>query len=399
MKIFLHDYCGHPFQIQLSRWLAAYGHEVCHCYSADIESPRGNLSGTTDGLSIVAIGEGKSVPKYHLIQRSLQERRYASLAAARVRAFGPDIVISGNTPPTIQAALQRTVQEAGGAFIYWLQDIYSAALDRVLPPRIPIAGHAIAAQFRAYEFSVMRKSDAVVVISEDFVERCVRQGVPREKIVVQHNWAPLEEISPAPRDNSWARANGFADKFVFLFSGTLGLKHNPRILSRLAEHLRDRDDAVVVVVSQGVGRSWLEEEARRKYLRNLALLDFQPFDQISNVFGSADVLMAILEPFAGELSVPSKILSYLCAARPLLAALPPENLAHRIVARTGAGKVVSPQDEDGFLAAVDALANDAELRRSMAAAGRAYAEETFDIDRIGERFLALFERARQATRA
>jgi colanic acid biosynthesis glycosyl transferase WcaI len=148
---------------------------------------------------------------------------------------------------------------------------------------------------------------------------------------------------------------------------------------------------VVVVVSQGVGRQWLEEEAKAKGLDNLRLFDFQPFDQLSNVFGSADVLMAILEPFAGELSVPSKILSYLCAERPLLAALPPENLASRIIARAGAGQVVAPADEIAFLAAADALFHDQDLRRRCAAAGRAYAETTFDIDRIGKRFLNLFE--------
>jgi len=307
-------------------------------------------------------------------------------------------VISGNTPPAIQAALRRAVQSRGGAFVYWLQDVYSAVLERVLPKRIPIAGRFVSGRFRKYEFGIMAKSDAVVVISEDFIKHCTRDGVARDKIIVQHNWAPLSEITPAPRDNAWARAHGFVDKFVFLFSGTLGLKHNPGLLSRLAEHFREQPDVIVAVISQGLGRAWLEEEVRTKKLENLRLFDFQPFDQLSDVLGSADVLIAILEAFAGELSVPSKILTYLCAERPLLAALPPENLASRIVASADAGKTVSPLDEDGFVAAAELLMNDPNLRQLNAASARAYAQTAFDIDRIGNHFLEIFSRARQTAR-
>jgi glycosyltransferase involved in cell wall biosynthesis len=390
MRIFVHDYCGHPFQIELSRWLAREGHQVCHCYSQDIESPRGEMSRVTPGLAVEALSQGRPVPKYKLVQRSFEERRYGTLAAARVRAFQADIVLSGNAPPAIQSALQHSVHKNGGAFVYWLQDIVSAVLDRVLPQRLPLAGRAIAARFRAYEYGVMKRSDAIVAISEDFVERCVRQGVGKEKILVQHNWAPLAEIVPVPRNNAWARKHGLADKFVFLFSGTLGLKHNPGLLSQLAESLRERDDVVVAVVSQGLGRQWLEEEAASRNLRNLKLFDFQPFDQLSNVLGSADVLTAILEPFAGELSVPSKILSYLCAERALLAALPAENLASRIVRGSGAGKIVSPSDADGFIAAAKSFIDEPGQLSKCATAGRVYAEDNFDIDRIGNRFLELF---------
>lgn len=391
VRIFVHDYCGHPFQVQLSRWLAEQGHAVHHCYSADIESPRGNLIDGQSGLTVTAIGESKQVPKYTLVRRGLQERRYANSAAACLRNFRPDVVISGNTPPTIQRHLQDAAGECGAAFVYWLQDIYSSVLDRALAERLPIVRPLVSPALRAYEFAVVRRSDAVVVISEDFVEKCVRQGLSREKIVVQHNWAPLPEITLMPKDNVWAREHDLADKFVFLFSGTLGLKHNPRLISSLAEAFRDRGDIVISVVSQGIGRRWLEDEARAKDLGNMRFFDFQPFQQMSCVLGSADVLMAILEPFAGELSVPSKILSYMCARRPILAALPAQNLASRIIKHAGAGLVVSPTDQEEFIVAAKTLSETPALRSECAAAARNFAERNFDIEQIGARFVSLFE--------
>ena len=44
MRIVMHDYSGHAFLAELSRWLADKEHEVLHLYSKDIESPCGRLA-------------------------------------------------------------------------------------------------------------------------------------------------------------------------------------------------------------------------------------------------------------------------------------------------------------------------------------------------------------------
>jgi colanic acid biosynthesis glycosyl transferase WcaI len=44
MKLVVHDYCGHPFQVQLSRNLAMRGHDVTHIYFADDPGPKGALA-------------------------------------------------------------------------------------------------------------------------------------------------------------------------------------------------------------------------------------------------------------------------------------------------------------------------------------------------------------------
>ncbi|HLA64378.1 MAG TPA: hypothetical protein VK610_08105, partial [Rhodothermales bacterium] len=92
-------------------------------------------------------------------------------------------------------------------------------------------------------------------------------------------------------------------------------------------------------------------------------------------------------------SVPSKVLSYLCAARPLLTAMPLENLASRIVAREGAGVVVAPDDLEGFVVGGRRLLDDATARTTMGANARAYAERAFAIDAITDRFEAVLDEA------
>ncbi|RXL77448.1 glycosyltransferase WbuB, partial [Citrobacter sp. AAK_AS5] len=60
-------------------------------------------------------------------------------------------------------------------------------------------------------------------------------------------WAPLHALPVRPKDTPWAKSRGFADGLTILYSGTLGLKHNPALLVRVAEHYRARGDIRVVV--------------------------------------------------------------------------------------------------------------------------------------------------------
>jgi len=182
---------------------------------------------------------------------------------------------------------------------------------------------------------------------------------------------------------------------VFLYAGTLGFKHDPTLLLDLA-HWAGRNDALVAVVSEGPVADWLAEHGGGE--PGLRLLPYQPHDRLPEVLASADVLVAVLEPEAGAFSVPSKILTYLCAARPLLVSVPAGNLAARVVERSGGGVVVRPGDRSAFLAAAGRLLEDEQARAELAKRGRAYAETEFDIESIAARFEGVLERARSARR-
>jgi glycosyltransferase involved in cell wall biosynthesis len=251
------------------------------------------------------------------------------------------------------------------------------------------AGEVVGKRFEALERSLLRQASAVVPITDDFLPLLEQWGVPSERCTVIENWAPLGEIPVRPRDNAWRQAQGLGDRFVFLYSGTLGLKHRPELLFELAaQHV---DDAEVIVISEGLGASRLRQMLHERPLPNLRLLPFQPFEQYPDILGAADVLVALLEPTAGTFSVPSKVLSYLCAGRPVLGAIPTENLAARTIDRAGAGLVVPPVDQEGFLLAAKRLRNEPRRRTAAGAGARAYAEATFDTDRITDRFLQVLD--------
>ncbi|MDN5745893.1 MAG: glycosyltransferase WbuB, partial [Nocardioidaceae bacterium] len=113
----------------------------------------------------------------------------------------------------------------------------------------------------------------------------------------------------------------------------------------------------------------------------------QPYERLSEVLGSGDLLVVLLEKEAGAFSVPSKTLSYLSAGRPVLGLMPPENLAADLVTRAG-GYVGAPADASLPQAArwaAQVLADDGERRR-LGVASRDLAEQEFALDVLTDRF-------------
>jgi colanic acid biosynthesis glycosyl transferase WcaI len=388
-RIAIHDYCGHPFQFELSRELARRGYEVRHFYFADDAGPKGNAQSSPrdpDGFSVEAISLERPYSKTNLIQRRQADILYGMLASQRIAQFSPDVTISGNTPLEAQAPILKHSRRIGSSFIFWMQDFYGLAATKILSRKLPIVGHAIGAYYRYLEAKMLRQSDGVVLVSDDFKQPVRQLGVEDEATEVIPNWGALDELPVQPKDTAWAKEHGFSDKFVFLYSGTLALKHNPDLLWALAEHFENDPEVLIAVAASGVSYEALKSRCAREPRPNLVLLPLQPMEVFPDVLGSADVLVALLEDDAGPFSVPSKVLNYLCAGRPVLLSAPSDNLATRIVEAAGAGICVPAGDKEAFVAEAERLRNAPRMRTSMGEAARTYAENAFNITAITDRF-------------
>jgi glycosyltransferase involved in cell wall biosynthesis len=389
--VLVHDFAGHPFQIDLSRSLARRGHTVQHVYCESYTSGKGRFDAGDDGnLSIVGVPTGESFARYSPVRRVSQEAGYGRRFTQVAAAFRPDVILACNVPLVAKSVAAAWCKREGIPWVFWLQDLHSVAMVAEAERRAGRLGRRMGAGFEALERRLLRQAAGVVSITDDFDPMLADWGIDQGARRVIENWAPLDDLPTRPRDNAWRIEQGLGDRFVYLYTGTLGLKHRPELLYRLAQQ---RPDAVVVVISEGMGEARLREMLRGHPLPNLRLLPFQPMDRYPDILGAADVLVALLEPTAGTFSVPSKVLSYLCAGRPILAAIPPENLAARTIERAGAGLVVPATDEESFLLAAKQLRSDESLRASAGRRARAYAESTFDTDMITDRFQDVIERA------
>src|SRR5256885_5873801 len=200
MRIVVHDYVGYAFPAQLARALARRGHDVLFLHCSSFTAGKG-LVDPTEGdpatLSFDSVRVAGSFAKYDVRRRIAHERETGRELAQRVAAFRADVVLSSNAPLIVQRALLQTAHAHGGRFVFWQQDVISAAARRVLGRRSRLVGATAERAVAVLERRLLRGSDAVVVISEDFVPLLRRWGIEEARPPVIENWAPPHE-PPCP---------------------------------------------------------------------------------------------------------------------------------------------------------------------------------------------------------
>jgi FkbM family methyltransferase len=215
-------------------------------------------------------------------------------------------------------------------------------------------------------------------------------GVDPAIIEVIPNWAPLDGLpDPVPRSPG--------DRPLIVYAGTLGLKHDPGLLLDLARALGD--DATMLVVSEGPGRRILEQAKSDDDLHGLVLRDYMPVADLDGTLARASVQLVILQGDAGAFSVPSKVLTYLAAGKPVVGSLPPTNAAADVIRASGGGTVVAPDDSEGLIKAVKHYVSDPEAAAEAGRSARRYAEDHFAVGPIADTFEALMTKPRRAGRA
>ena len=371
-NVMLYDHGGHNFTYELARDLAQQGTPLVYAYTAGVTAPHGRLA-SEGNLRVEGLGQGRTFERYKLPQRVLGEVRLGWESLRLAGRSKSKHVITCNMPVIIVAILAMYCWFTRRRFTVWFQDsqagIAAAMLDSGMALKL----------IRTLEGWGLRMAERVIAISPAMVAEAKRMGVREDRIRLLPNWAPISRIPVLPKVNDWSKSHGLDDTFVFLYSGTLGLKHSPDRLSALARWIKaSGNDAVMLVVSEGPVADALAEEATRDDLP-LIVKPFQPAEVLPQMLATADVCVVLLEAHASEFSVPSKVWSYMCAGRPILGSMPLENEAAKVISEQAlCGTVVSPAGSpDLFVEAAKEMVAQPEKRQQLATAARAEAERLF----------------------
>ncbi|MDP2044797.1 MAG: glycosyltransferase, partial [Deltaproteobacteria bacterium] len=81
-------------------------------------------------------------------------------------------------------------------------------------------------------------------------------------------------------------------------------------------------------------------------------LPFQPRERLSEVQATSDVSLVTLAPGRGKTSVPSKVLGYMAAARPVIAAVDEGCDTADLIRTSGCGLAVPPGQGDDLAEAI-----------------------------------------------
>lgn len=253
-----------------------------------------------------------------------------------------------------------------------VQDIYPDIAVALGILRSPV----VIRLFGAIERFVYRQATDVVVISDGFKENLVIKGVAQDKVHVVPNWADPSFIRPGPRDNAFRRRVDVGERFALVYSGNLSHNSNIEPVIGAAEMLRGEPFAFVIV-GEGVRKTHLVREVRRRNLDNVTFLPFQPLDEYPNVLKAADMNLVTLSTQASMASVPSKMYKMMASGRPILAITKRGNEVHRLVTEANCGLCVRPDDPVSVGEALRYAAAHREQMESMGSNARCYLEEHF----------------------
>ena len=148
MKILVHDFAGHPFQMGLSQSLAKRGHTVVHAFFAGDPGPKGQMQAQTfrsgGSVNLLPLGRTAGYEKSNYAMRLLRDLEYRLVISKHIRSTEYDMVLSGNTPLWIQGGLLSAAKHSGAGFVFWCQDFYSIAVGDFLKAKFGLVAEALA---------------------------------------------------------------------------------------------------------------------------------------------------------------------------------------------------------------------------------------------------------------
>lgn len=316
------------------------------------------------------------------VKRGIYELTFAAHVLMRRHTTKPDVVVA--VVPSLLSAesAARIATRAGAKFVVWIQDSMGAAASQS-----GISGGRTASWLISrIEGHVIRQAQTVVVISESFRGHVEAAGGSPDKIVFIRNWSHSKPPS-ADRASTRLRLGWDEDEIVALHAGNMGLKQG---LENVVEagRLAGQSGESVRFVLMGDGN-------QRKHLQRLAdgipkveFLPPVPSNEFGDVLAAADVLLINEAESVIDMSLPSKLTSYLVAGRPVVAAVSQLGGTAREVEQSGAGVVVESGRPDLLLHEVLALGADPSAATARGGLGRDYAERMLSSQASLERLSA-----------
>ncbi len=282
-----------------------------------------------------------------------------------------DLIFVESTPPTQGAmgALLKKLKKV--PMIYVLQDIFP---DSLVNSGLIKRDSLIWKIGRKIEDFTYENADRIITISEDFKNNIASKGVPTEKIEVIYNWADENAVKNIDRKKNrlFSKYGLDSNKFYITHCGNIGYTQNMDMLLEAAKELENYRDLEFILIGDGAYKAEVERSISDKGIKNLEIIPFQPYEDISLVFSLGDVGLIISKPNVGENSVPCKTWSIMSAERPILASFDLGGVLNTIINKSDSGVCVQAGDKEKLKEAILYFYNNREEAFQKGLNGRRY---------------------------
>jgi glycosyltransferase involved in cell wall biosynthesis len=376
-----HDPEPIPKTGELARELQRRGHEVS-VVTAFPHYPSGELYPgyrlrpwqweTREGVRVLRT----FIFPYHGTRASLRIVNYVSWMLSSMAAswLAPrcDVIYVWHPPLTVGVTAWVLSKLKRAPVVYDVQDLWpeSAEASGLLKP-----GRLVDALHRLADW-IYARVDRLLVVSDAARRYLVDRGVSADKIRLARHWIDDTAFDAPPSARDVRAEYGLDNQFVVLFAGNLGLVQGLETVIDAADRLRG-SNVRIVLVGDGSDRVRLGEDARRRNLSNVVFAGRHPASAMPDFYRAADALLVHLRPsLIAGIAIPTKVLAYLAAGKPVVCAVP--GATAELIRDAGAGPVLPPGHPQALADAIlDLAGKDPLERRRLGENGRRYLAEHF----------------------
>jgi colanic acid biosynthesis glycosyl transferase WcaI len=335
--------------------------------------------------SIIRVHPFPGKSKSNLLRRAIGFGAFSAIAGVCTVIAGgihrrPAAVISMSPPLTLGLTGWLASRIRRCPSVFNIQDVFpDAAVETGA-----ITNARIIAVSRWLERVSYHRSDAVVVLSEDLRANVLAKISPKHqhKVHVIPNFVDSDRITPRDRMTSYRDELRIGNEQVVMYAGNVGYSQS---LSMMLHAARQMPEVTFVINGDGAAREELQRDAAG--LSNIRFSGYQPADRVAEVLATADIHVVPLRTGLGAVSVPSKTYSILAAGRPVVAAIDSGTEVTRILAESGAGVSVAPDDPVAFTDALRAMVNSGSTATEAGARGRLWVESHVSPARVAHSYL------------
>ncbi len=302
-------------------------------------------------------GQSRSWPG-RAATESLMAVKLAGVAARR----RPQVIVASSPSMFLGPSCLAAARAVRAKFVWDLRDLtweYGREGD-------VIAGGVALTAMRALARVMWTTAAAadLIVCANDGLAEVVRERVEKTRLEVVRNGVDeslLRMFDPSPRSPEGPTR--------VLYAGLLG---HAQELDVLIDAAALAPDLQIVLAGDGPCRDDLEALVRRRNLANVEFTGYVAPEELARYYHASDVLFAQVRQskLHAVTAVPSKLVEYMAAGRPLVYA--GEGAAVALVTETGSGITTAPGDARAIVGAIRAAAT-ADGRR-MGEHGRAYVD-------------------------
>jgi colanic acid biosynthesis glycosyl transferase WcaI len=232
-----------------------------------------------------------------------------------------------------------------------------------------------------FEYSAYLHAQGAIVLCNSFMESLVAHKYPPERIALIRDSVDLELIHPNGNGDIFRQQNRIAKSdFVVLYSGSMGIKQGLANVIDAASLLKEIAPYVKwVLVGGGELRSTIESLVHRYGIEDeVRMLSLQPVNEMANMYSAANLLLLNQIGSIKDTVIPSKLLTYMAAGKPVLAAVNINSQGAILLKEAKGGIFVEPENSAELANAVYSYSKNISELREMGQRNRRFAEKHFD---------------------